>query len=242
MTPAPGTIFKAVLMSVAISIGFSAQAKAIIAQWRTAPQAIAQALDDGMTQVLAETAASLKVNELSGANGGPGMRSRNLRDAITFEKTGPAEGVVGTSAGVTSPYAKAILGPDTTTIKPKQAKHLWVPIADNLNPSGVAQFTPRALFDQFGSRVKIFKSKAGNTVVFVEDPKTKEGKRSRFKRDTKAGRKAGDLKGKLMFVLKDEVTIQGTDALARGVQRMMPRAQDILSQRLAAALPGGGGA
>lgn len=96
-----------------------------------------------------------------------------------------------------------------------------------------------------GDRVKIFESKKGNTVVFVEDPRTDDGGRATYKRTTyqKDGRvsRKGEAKGKLYFVLKDQVVIHGTDALAQGAQRMMPRGRELLSAAIARAIPGGPG-
>lgn len=235
-------------MSVAIAIGLSDQAKRLIAEWQTAPTRIVEALDQGMTQVVTEIESSIKVTELSGRAGAGaggrtpvGLRSGALRQAVTGAKDGRLSGFVGTTRGSTTPYARTILGPGSTTIRPTKAKHLWVPIAANLGPSGQARYTPRGLFDTFGDRVKIFKSKAGNTVVFVEDPRNNDGSRARFKRDSKkSGRSKGDLKGKLYFVLKDEVVVHGTDALAQGVQRMGPRSAEILTQHLQRAFPGSG--
>ena len=226
--------------SAIIRAGITPESRAVIAQWQGVEQRIVDAIDAGLTQYLNEVASSLKKNEVGG--GLVGMRSRNLRNSIVGEQDGPLSGFVGTTQGTTTPYARAILGPDDTTIKPVDADHLWVPIADNLNPSG-AKYTPKALFDTFGDRVKIFTSKRGNTVVFVEDEKNEDGSKSRYKqavnRGKNKGRQKGDLKGELMFVLKDEVVIHGTDALAIGAQRMQPRGAEILTQHLRRAIPGG---
>ena len=50
------------------------------------------------------------------------------------------------------------------------------------------------------------------------------------------GKKKGQLRGQLLFVLKDSVTIQGTDALAKGVEEMGGRASQILSDKIVEAL------
>jgi hypothetical protein len=235
------------MASAWIATGLTAESRALIASYRGMQQRIVDALDTGFAQYIREIEASVQANELSGkagsgSGGGTpvGLRTGELRRSVRGEVTGPLEGFVGTTAGTTTPYAHTILGPGTTTIEPVNAKHLWVPIAANLTPSKVARYTPRALFDAFGDRVKIFTSKAGNTVVFVEDPRTEGGGRARYKRNTKGGRKKGDLKGKLYFVLKDRVVIQGTDALARGAERMGPRGAEILTEKLRGVLTGGG--
>lgn len=236
-------------MAVAIKIGFTPESERLLAQWDGVDRRLVDELDRAFTRFINETESSIKLNELSGRSGSGsgggtpvGLRSGALRQAVTGEEDGPLSGFVGTTRGSTTPYARAILGPDDTTIKPVNAKKLWVPIADNLNPSGVARFTPRALFDQFGDRVKIFTSKAGNTVVFVEDPRTEDGGRATYKKtvyqkDGRVSRK-GEAKGKLYFVLKDQVVIHGTDALARGAARMMPRGQELLADAIRRAMPG----
>ena len=225
------------MASAIISVGLTPESRAVIAQWREVESRLVDALDAGMTQYLNEVASSIKQTELTG--GLVDVRTGGLRQAVVGEQDGPLSGFVGTTQGTTTPYARAILGPDDTTIKPVNAKHLWVPIAKNLNPSGIAKFTPKALFDTFGDRVKIFTSKKGNTVVFVEDEANEDGSKKRYTRKTKAGRQKGDLKGQLMFVLKDEVVIHGTDALAIGAQRMQPRGAAILTEHLRRAFPGG---
>lgn len=234
------TPIKALLMAAIISISIGQLGQRTMTSWGEAKQQAADALDVAMGQVLREAESYVKANEFAGGvspgGGKVGVRSGELRRDITHERTGPLKGVVGTTER-TAPYAKAILGPNPTTIRPVNAKHLWVPIAENLTKSGVSRFTPRALFETFGDRVRIFNTKAGNTVVFVEDARNEDGSKARYQRDTKAGRQAGDLKGKLMFVLKDEVRIEGTDALARGVNAMTDRARAIFEQALRGALP-----
>jgi hypothetical protein len=230
-------------MAAIVSIAFSADAQRLIAEWRTVEQRLADAIDDGFSQFITEVESSIKVNELTG--GEVNVRTGSLRQDVTGQVDGPLSGFVGTARGSTTPYARTILGPDETTIRPVNANHLWVPIADNLNPSGVARYSPKALYETFGKdRIKIFTSKAGNTVVFVEDQdeagKTQRYKRNSYSKDNKAVvRRKGQAKGKLMFVLKDEVVIQGTDALAKGAQRMMPRGQELLTAAIRSALPGG---
>ncbi|MEM7626573.1 MAG: hypothetical protein AAF333_13335 [Planctomycetota bacterium] len=233
---------KVALVSIAFfSIGLTPSSLAAIEGYTDALPRIVDALDDGMGQVLIEAESFIKVEQFQGGpspgEGKVGVRSGGLRQDITHERTGPLSGTVGTTAR-TGDYARAVLGPDATTIRPRNAEKLWVPIADNLNASGVSRFTPRALFDTFGEeRIQIFTSRRGNTVVFVEDPRNADGSRARFKRASKKrGLAKGELKGRLMFVLKDQVVIQGADALAEGVRAMGDRASQILTQRLREAL------
>ncbi|MBB6429220.1 hypothetical protein HNQ40_001026 [Algisphaera agarilytica] len=222
------------MATAAISIAFTDESTRLMDEWRKFPQLVGPALERGVIQVLQEAESEVK-NTQFGPDGVINNRSGNLRQDITHKRTDRMEGVVGTTSR-TAPYARTILGPGSTTITPKSAgKRLWIPVADNLNPSGVARFSPRAFFDTFDrKRIKIFTSKNGNKVVFLED-RDAEGRRVIRKRDGRGraeGRKAGEVRGKLMFVLKDRVVIQGTDALASAVREYMPRAQEVITEKL----------
>lgn len=225
-------------MSVAVSIGLNDASRAVIARWKEAPQRVADAIDRATVQLLTETTRHIKEEKFVGSpspgGGRVGTRSGDLKQDLTFERTGFGSGTVGTTSR-TARHARSILGPDTTNITPVNAKHLWIPIADNLNPSGVARFTPRALFDTYGDRVKVFTSKQGNKVAFVEEERNDDGSRARYKRATKT-RTKGDAKGKLYFVLKDKVVIRGTDALAQGVREMSERGVELYGQYLREAI------
>jgi len=223
------------MATAAIAIGMTSKSREVIAQWQQRPRRVVEAVEAGVKQALAEVETFIKVNKLSGQSAK--VRSGTLRQDLTHEQTDALGGHVGTTAR-TKAYAKTILGPGPTTIKPKSAKHLWVPIADNLSPSGLARMTPReamGLTDAKGRRrLKVFKSKAGNLVAFLPDVDD-AGKTQRFKRGTKGprgGRKKGDTKGKLLFVLKDQVVIQGTDALAQGAREMQTRITVIFNTKL----------
>ena len=218
-------------MSAAVAIGFSEDSRRAFERWREAPQRFVDALDAGMTQVLFEAETAVKVGGFSGGaspgGGQVGIRSGELRQDVTHEQIDAFAGTVGTTAR-TAEYARAVLSPDATTIRPVNAKHLWVPIADNLNPSGVARYSPRALFDAFGKRVRVFTSKAGNKVAIV-GPETSSD-------DDASGGSSTQQRGRLMFVLKDQVIIQGTDALAREIAAKTDRYRDILTQAMQGAL------
>ncbi|MEM1445149.1 MAG: hypothetical protein AAGF84_03780 [Planctomycetota bacterium] len=223
-------------MAATISIGLAPESQAVIARWQEAPRRVVAALDAGMDQLLSEAATYTQVNALSGPSGSGargktpvGLRSGDLRQDLTHERVGAPEelrGRVGTTAR-TAAYARAILGPGTTTITPKRAKSLWIPTADNLTPSGVARFSPRALFDRFGKdKVRYIPGKGGRTYVFVEEGAFKTGARK------------GLPKGKVMFVLAQRVVIQGTDALAEALEAFGPRGGEILRDQLQGALDG----
>jgi len=225
-----------ILMATAIiSIGLTSKSQQVIARWQQRPRQTVEAISAGVEQALAETESFIKANKLSGQSAK--VRSGALRQDLTHKKTDAFGGHVGTTAR-TAPYARTILGPGPTTIKPKNAKKLWIPIADNLTPSKLARMTPReamSLKSPSGKRrLQIFTSKAGNLVAFLPDTDD-DGNTTRFKRNTKAprgGRKKGDTKGKLLFVLKDQVVIQGTDALAQGAREMQTRITIIFNTKL----------
>lgn len=221
-----------ILMATAvISIGLTSASAAVIERFADARQRVATAIDEGVTQVLIEAESFVKDRAFAGGaspgGGQVGIRSGALRRDITHERTGPGRGLVGTTEN-TSSYARAILGPDATTIRPVRANKLWIPIADNLSANGETRITPSGLFDSFErSRIKIFTSDAGNQVVFLENERT-------------PGQPADDggrTPGRLLFVLKDQVVIQGTDALARTVESFgSDRGREILEGKIREAL------
>lgn len=222
-----------IMAAAAIAIGLTSTSQRIIANWQQYPSQIVEAIDGGVGQLLAETETFIKANKLSGQSAK--VRSGALRQDLTHEQTDTFGGFVGTTAR-TSPYASTILGPDAVTIKPVNAKYLWVPLPGNLQhlPSSL---TPREALELKGPtgkrRVSIFTSKAGNLIAFLKDVDD-EGNTQRFKRNTKGGRKKGELKGKPIFVLKDQVIVQGTDALAEGASEMSTRGTIILNTRIQA--------
>jgi hypothetical protein len=224
------------MASAIISIGLSAQAREVLAHWQQRPQKTIRAVTAAIEQILIETESYIKANKLSGQSAK--VRSGTLRQDLTHELTDAFGGHVGTTAR-TAAYARTILGPDAVTIKPVNAKHLWVPSATNLQhkPSSLTPREAMELTTPSGKRrLRFFTSKKGNLVAFLPDVND-AGKTSRHKRKTKGGRKKGDVKGKLLFTLKDEVTVQGTDALAGGAQEMQPRMTVIFNQHLEAVGP-----
>ena len=76
--------------------------------------------------------------------------------------------------------------------------------------------------------LSIFRSKSGNLVAFLRAG-------GKYKRATKAGRRRGDLKGRLLFVLKYEVRVKGTDALAQAVRDKRRLLTDNLNAALRSA-------
>lgn len=220
------------MASVALFIGLSQRSLDVLRGWEQYPEKVAAAANAAIAQILPEVESYIKANKLSGQS--VGVRSGDLRQDLTHEQTDPLGGHVGTTAR-TAAYAPTILGPDAVTIRPVNSKYLWVAIADNLNPSKVARMTPREAMGLTAPngkrRMRIFESKAGNLVAFLPDIDA-DGNTSRFKRNTKGGRTKGQLKGKLLFALEDEVTVQGTDALAEGAQEMSTRSTIIFNTKL----------
>lgn len=227
------------MATAAIAIGLTGRSREVIAQWQQRPRQTVEAVSAAVQQVLIETESYIKANKLSGQS--VNVRSGALRQDLTHEQTDAFGGHVGTTAR-TAPYARTILGPDAVTIKPVNAKHLWVPIADNLTPSGLARMTPReamSLRTPSGKRLlRIFKSKAGNLVAFLpeayeaSDINTRQRGSVRSGRRFKRGAKKGLERGRLLFVLKDEVVVQGSDALAQGVNEMRTRMTIIFNTKL----------
>lgn len=224
-------------MSAVVSIQLSPEGRAAIErhkQW--APQ-VTKAIDTALRMTLVSMENYTKVNLLRGGNwrsprnGSLPLASRSgaLLGAVTHAVDQPPfSGYIGTSANSpAAAYAKVLLGEGTTTIKPKSAKHLWIPIADNLTGSGQMRMSPREAFEHVTTSgkklLRIFKSKAGNLVAFLpeareaSDVETRQQGYAATGRRYKRGKNKGRQRGKLLFVLKDQVTIKGTGALAQAI-------------------------
>ncbi|MEM9109876.1 MAG: hypothetical protein AAGC72_07620 [Planctomycetota bacterium] len=207
---------------------------------------VVQHFNDEMEQALLESLVALenelKFNLLRG--GDPGQkrdgelplstRTGSLLQSATHELDKPPfSGVFGIAEGPASAYAAALLDQGETTIKPVNANHLWIPIADNAYPRRKIPMSPSEAYELLDSkgkpRLRVFKSKRGNTVAFLADADHGTFKRNSFGRngDTTQRRK-GDAKGKLLFVLKDEVTVKGTDALPTAYENQ----QGFIEQRI----------
>ncbi len=197
-------------------------------------------LSAAMGQGLTETANHIKIDYVRGGNpkvhrGGAtphAVRSGALLQSIGMVMDAPLEGRVGSFEGPASKYAKVVLGDQKWTIEPKQAgKHLWVPIADNLGSSGQMRMSPReamGLVDSNGKRrLRIFTSKKGNLVAFLPDD---QGGIYR------SGQKKGLSRGKLLFVLKDSVQVQGSDAVGKGFNSKLGRIEELLQGAMDKAL------
>ena len=228
-------------MTAEIHIAITDEGRRAIERMAQAPRKLAAALSDALQRTLVAMENHLKADLLSGSYspgrtvGGStpvGIRSGALRQSVTHQVDRSLSGWVGTAGGPASAYARVILGDGTTTITPKRAKHLWIPVASNVGPSGQMRMSPREAFEQTGPKggklLSIFRSKSGNLVAFLRAG-------GKYKRATKAGRRRGDLKGRLLFVLKYEVRVKGTDALAQAVRDKRRLLTDNLNAALRSA-------
>lgn len=103
-----------------------------------------------------------------------------------------------------------LLGDETMTIRPKNARFLAIPIGENLSPSGVPRFdSPRDVPEGF-----FFESKGGQLLFGYRHGKTE---RARVRP---------------LFVLDKEVTVYGTGALIDGVEEYLPKIVDGINDRL----------
>lgn len=217
------------------------QSRRVLAQRARAPRAAVIALRAALGQGLEEMAAHVQVQMLTGGDwrtprkGRPplAVRSGDLRRSIVsrLDPAGPGagaiSGVVGATRGPASAYARAVLGEGDTTIRPKNAKHLWIPIGDNLTAGGAMRMSPREAMAERGPRggrrLRIFKSRAGNLVAFLPAPGG-----GRYTR----GKNKGRSRGRLLFVLKDKVVVRGVDALGRGYHDKRERMRQLLNDAL----------
>lgn len=217
----------------------------VLAEHAKRPQRVHAELRRRLLQGLNETEAHLQDKYLSGGNwrekrGGKAplaVRSGQLRSSTRSEVDQEWSGYVGAA---NNKYAKVHLGGDKWVMTPKKARHLWIPIGDNLGPGGLMRMSPRAAMDvktSTGKRaLRIFTSKAGNKVAFLPD--AGGGSYTR-------GKNKGRQRGKLLFVLKESVEVQGTDSLAKAVDDKTGRMVELLQSGLNDAVAGdagGGGA
>lgn len=152
------------------------------------------------------------------------VRTGSLRQSVDSKVDEPDSGWIGVDGGPASQYAAVILGGDAVTIRPRQARHLWIPVGDNVDAGGRMRISPREAMGRRGKRggrlLSIFKSRRGNLVAVLRDK-------------VPGVRRRG---GKLLFVLKDSVTVEGRDALAKGADEMRDRMAEVIGQRINAAL------
>lgn len=227
------------MSEVAVQLKLTPESEQTIREFAGKPDEVRAALRRGLAQGLEEAATHLKTQHLSGRfrkGGGrtPGqvnLRSGMLRNSVITKRTEPLSGFVGVTRGPATQYAATILGDETTTITPKRSQHLWIPVADNLTRSGQSRLTPRealGLTSDSGKRQTfIVTSSRGNKVVLTRGPVPGTRQRQR---------------PRLLFVLKDSVTVRGSGAMAASAETMAPRVRDILNEHIQRSLADGGGA
>lgn len=226
---------------VTILYGLDPNSDSVYSQHAQRSPRLVAGVHDALSQGLNETAAHLASRYLVGGSTGVrrggkaplASRSGALVGSIDARMTGTWEGEVGAIRGAKR-YAKVLLTAGTTVITPKSAKNLWIPAGDNAYPKRKNPMSPREAMSKRGPSGKrllsIFMSKAGNLVAFLRDPKG-----GRFSR----GKSKGRLRGKLLFVLKKRVEIQGSDALALAVEDKRPRVRSLIQTAANNAIGGG---
>jgi hypothetical protein len=208
-----------------------------VASARQLGERLQRALERGANDALNYTKSNLlrggKLGEKRDGQTPLALRSGALMESLVAGSDGPMSAYVGSTKNTgAGKYNAVILGDGSMTIRHKNAAHLWLPLPDNQDPSGVTKLSPRdamAVTDSKGHRLlRIFKSRAGNLVAFMPDhafddetghavrtgKKWARGPRNAGQHGWKL---KGQLRGQLLFVLKDTVTVQGSDALAKGV-------------------------
>ena len=198
---------------IGFRVSLTHQSRRVIEQHSRWPEQLTTALQKRLEQGLTEAENHLKINYLSGAAGSGsggnvpvGLRSGTLRQSVTSKRDEPLSGFVGVTRGPATQYAPVILGDRDVTIRPKNAKHLWIPVESNRSRRGGAKVTPREAMGREGFFLK--RSSGGGMVGLQENS---EGQ------------------VRLMFVLKKEVTIHGTDALRLGVRDKQQRIRELLT-------------
>jgi hypothetical protein len=211
-------------LSLVIRLQPTPESIRVIEEHAARPRNLMRALSSSLRQALAEVETHIKVNYLRGGHhsekrdGKPPLASRtgSLLQAVTHDMESQLSGYVGTAEGVTTPYARAQLGDQDTVIRPKNAKWLWQPIADNLTGKGVARLTPTQAVEDGAYFVK---SKTNDKIYVMTTAKV-------------PGVRRKDGATKLLFVLHKSVTVKGTNALAKGVEDKRGRIEALLQQGL----------
>lgn len=223
--------FKKNTMAVTFKIEISEESKRVLEEHGQRGDRMVGELKTAVKRALTEVENWLKIKYLRGGShlekrdGQPplAVRSGALIGSIEHKMDGPLSGWVGSEGKPATKYAKMLLGDQTTTIRPVKAKHLWVPVAKNLTAGGQTRISPTAFFEIDKKKRSIFRSKSGNLVAGT----------------------TGDIPGvknkkfKLLFVLKDEVEVKGTDALAKAMEDKRSDIARLLQAAVNLGLDGG---
>ena len=233
-------------------------AEAVIARQRQGSRAFLPALRLVLLRWLGDVETHLRADYLRGGSPGAArrgglplaVRSGALLGSVQRDMDGPTSGWVGVIQGPAAAYARTQLGPDETVMRPRRARHLWIPVGDNLTASGQMRMSPRQAMDlrgpDGGRLLRIFRSRKGNLVAFL--PEFREASRlsDRSRIGAATGRRyarganQGRTRGRLLFVLKDEVRVQGSDALAKAAQDRLDDLRESLRQLVRSTLGGEG--
>lgn len=136
-------------------------------------------------------------------------RTGLLRKAVQGWTEGPFDGVIGVQPGSAVDKYKYLLGDEEVTIKPKNGRLLAIPIAHNLTGSGVAKKqSPRDYPDGW------FQEVAGRLMYVKRSGKSERSKLL------------------ILFLMVPRVTVNGTDALAKGVLDAKDRMTDAINERV----------
>lgn len=221
-------------------VGITPEGEQTLLAHKARPIQVRRNLSGALRQWFDETVADVKMHYLRGGDPGSPRRGKPplaVRSGALFAsygskmEPGGLSGRFGAIKGGAGKYAGVQLGDETWTIRPKRAKHLWIPVGENRNKSGGAKVSPREAFaakgPRGGSRLSIFTSRNGNLVAFL-----REG--GSYKR----GKNKGKMRGKLLFVLKKQVTVEGTGAQAEVSERRRPRLGELLQAGVDAGLRG----
>ena len=168
--------------------------------------AITAATTEGLQAAGKLAAAHVQENFLSGQY--LNVRTGAMRRTVDSWPVSPTETIVGVPDNSPVDKYKYLLGDETVTIKPVKGRYLAIPIGENLTGSGVAKFSsPRDMQDGFFLR-------ADDGDLFFG---RRNGKRGKFRP---------------FFVLKTEVTVQGTGALIDGTLEVADDMTAEISDRI----------
>lgn len=221
-------------MSITFSAALTPASRAALLRGARRSTELRAKLSDALEQGLDETKGHLQSQLLRGGRPGDqarvgglplAARSGALLQSIISRLDSPGSpgslsGIVGSEGGA-GRYARVHLGDEDTEILPRKAKHLWIPVGDNLTRSGLMRMSPRAAIET--GRLRTFRAKSGQLLAFLDDEEGGIVKRGKHK---------GRRRGKIMFVLKDRVRLRGTNALAIAVQQRRERIRSLLQNAL----------
>ncbi len=155
-------------------------------------RAIVEGASAGLKEGSQLAAARVNRERLSGQS--LKRRTGTLGRDVTGWLESEFEAVVGVNSPAPSDAYNWLLGDETKTIRPVKGRFLTIPVGENLTPSGVPRWTsPRQVPDGFFVRT-------GGRLLFG------------YKKGT-----TGRGRFRPLFTLVTEVTIEGSDALAKGV-------------------------